>query len=215
MRKLVPLIGLALLAFPGAAQAHTGTVTCDSTGVVFHYNANFERRTIVTETVGAPGQLGAQRLVVVERHRSSSDTWAGVAGTVTASATWHGGGIAERTLVCPPPPLPPPVTSPPPAAPPAPPAAPPAPPAAPPAPPVAPPAAPPVALPPPAPCPPGYRLHVTHGTRMCLQSKPRIRRGAAPRCEVGRRVKVIRGYVICLVKVKVRAHTVRPGGTAG
>ena len=39
----IPIVVLIALAVPGVASANTGSVTCDSTGVVFSYNANFGR----------------------------------------------------------------------------------------------------------------------------------------------------------------------------
>src|SRR4029077_20842366 len=107
----------ALGCLPGVAAAHTGSVKCDATGVVFSYNANFEQDTFVTENVGQ-----AQRLVVVNQNTASTDTWAGITGTITVSASWPGGGTPEQTRVCPAPPPPVFTTPPPPAAPPAPPA---------------------------------------------------------------------------------------------
>lgn len=132
------LAALITVALSGVASAHTGSVVCDSRGVVFTYDANFEADTVVTENVGA-----ALRLVTVHQNTATSDTWAGVTGTVTVSASWSGGGIPSTVLTCPSPPPPVVVT-------------PPAPPPAPPAPPVTPPvtAAPPVAVTPPAVTPP-------------------------------------------------------------
>jgi hypothetical protein len=193
------------LAIPGAAQGHTGSVTCDATGVVFHFNANFERDTIVTETVGAVGQVPAERVLTVHRHMAVSDTWVGVTGTVRAGATWHGGSIPTTTLVCPPaaPPPPPPVTTPPPppVAPPAtPPATPPAaPPAAPPvAPPVAPPAPPAVTSPPP---PPATTTSVT----------PPKKPVKCPRYTY--KIRMVRGVLICgknVIKYRTVPRTTAP-----
>jgi hypothetical protein len=189
------------LAIPGAAQGHTGSVTCDATGVVFHFNANFERDTIVTETVGAPGQVPAERVLTVHRHTAVSDTWVGVTGTVRAGATWHGGSIPTTTLVCPTPtspPPPPPVTTPPPP-PVAPPATPPAtPPAAPPvAPPVAPPTAPPVA----PPSPPATTTSVT----------PPKKPVKCPRYTY--KIRMVRGVLICgknVIKYRTVPRTTAP-----
>jgi hypothetical protein len=177
-RKPLLILGgvlASLAATVTPAAAHTGSVECDATGVVFHYNANFERDTYVTENVG-----DAQRLVLVRAHQSGSDTWLGVTGTVTAGASWRYGSIPTRTLECPAPPTPPP------AAPPAPPAAPPVvtPPAAPPAPPavVTPPAAPPAIPTPPVKklpkpkCPRyTYRISYRHGVLVCGKNVIKIR----------------------------------------
>lgn len=150
MKKLIITIvtALTLLTLPLAAQAHTGSVICDSRGVVFTYNPNFEQNTFVTETVG-----GAQRIETVFRHEGKVDIWANITGTIVAGATWNGGSIKTVTLVCPAAPPPPPAVTPPPPPPVAPPAPPPAPPVAPPAPP-----APATQVTPPKkapPCPPG------------------------------------------------------------
>jgi uncharacterized repeat protein (TIGR01451 family) len=129
----IPIIAVIALAVPTVASANTGSVTCDSTGVVFSYNANFGRTKVSTETVN-----GVTQQFTVPAHTAITHTWP-VFGTLTVGATWSGGSIPTVTLVCPAPatptPPPPPVT--PPVAPPvAPPAAPPV------APPVTPPAAP-------------------------------------------------------------------------
>lgn len=105
MKLLVTMIVSAFLTgvmLPSVADAHTGYVNCDSTGVVFHYNANFERDTYVLETVGE-----AIRVIKVEAHKASTDTWEGIKTTVTASAKWKHGGIRPVTLTCPAPPPPP------------------------------------------------------------------------------------------------------------
>lgn len=161
------LVALAVLALPAVATAgskraaHTGYVTCDETGVVFHYNANFERDTLVLESV-TQDDVTKTKVVGVKRRTASTDTWTGPVGKVVASARWKKGGIKPTWLDCPKPetpptgPPPPPTNPPPPppVTPPAPPTAPPAPPA----PPVAPPVTPPVTpvTPPATPvCPPG------------------------------------------------------------
>ena len=137
----IPIVALIALAVPGVASANTGSVTCDSTGVVFSYNANFGRDKVSTETVN-----GVTQQFTVPAHTAVTHTWP-IFGTLTVGATWSGGSIPTVTLVCPAPVTPPPppaaaVAAPPP--PPPPPVAPPPPPAAPPPPPavVTPPAAP-------------------------------------------------------------------------
>lgn len=195
---LTAAIIAAVLATPAAA--HTGSVTCDTRGVVFTYQANFERDTLVTETVGQ-----AQRIVLIHARTASTSTWPGITGTITVGARWSIGSIPTVTLACPAAPPPPVVvTTPPPA-----PVAPPAPaietPAAPPAP-ATPPA---VELRKPAACPPKYKLHVTHGTRLCLRT---ITKPPKPlRCVIGRRVHLTGGDV-CIVRVPTAPHPTKRGG---
>lgn len=109
MRKFsIGIVALAIaLGIPTAASAHSGTVTCDSSGVVFHYNANFPITTTVTEKV-VPGLGGnSTKTFVVPAHTAVNDTVAAT-GTVVASSTWVGGGtIPPTTLTCPQPPTPP------------------------------------------------------------------------------------------------------------
>src|SRR3954463_12665462 len=52
-RLAIPIAGViaASLMLPGVASANTAAVTCDSTGVVFTYNADFGRSKVSTETV--------------------------------------------------------------------------------------------------------------------------------------------------------------------
>jgi uncharacterized repeat protein (TIGR01451 family) len=143
----LPIVALIALALPGVAAANTGSVTCDSTGVVFSYNANFGRDKVSTETVN-----GVTQQFTVPAHKAVTHTWPGLFGTLTVGATWSGGSIPTVTLMCPAPvtpPPPPPVAPPPPPVPPAPPA----PPVTPPAPPVAPPVVPAVPETPAAPSP--------------------------------------------------------------
>jgi hypothetical protein len=150
------LATLPVLMVSGLAQAHTGAVVCDSRGVVFSYNANFEHATTVTEHVDA-----ATRTFAVPAHMEVSDTWSGVTGDVVAGAHWPGGRIPDTKLHCPKPTTPPPVT--PPTTPPTttPPTTPPTtvtPPATPPAPPVAPPCVPGTTDVTPPGSPPGVRV---------------------------------------------------------
>src|SRR5436305_1372900 len=144
----LPIAALIALALPGVAAANTGSVTCDSSGVVFSYHSNFDTAKVSTETVN-----GVTQQFTVPAHAASTHTWPGISGTPTAGATWGGGSIPTVTLTCPPaPPVAPP---PPPVAPPPPPVAPPPPPVVPPAPPVTPPVVPtaPIAPSTPAPSP--------------------------------------------------------------
>src|SRR5689334_24698106 len=108
----LPIAALIALALPGVAAANTGSVTCDSTGVVFSYHANFTKDTVSTETVN-----GVTHQFTVPAATAVKDTWP-VFGTVTAGATWNGGSIPTVTLTCPAPPAPPPPPPPPPVAPP-------------------------------------------------------------------------------------------------
>jgi uncharacterized repeat protein (TIGR01451 family) len=109
-------IAICALGAPGIASANTGTVTCNSSGVVFSYDAHFGRTKIVTETVN-----GVSKPFSVPKYTAITDTWP-VFGTLTVGATWSGGSIPTVTLVCPAaPPVSPPVSPPvaPPAVPPA------------------------------------------------------------------------------------------------
>lgn len=112
LTSLVGTLAAAALAAPGSASANTGSVKCDSTGVVFSYDAHFGRVKVATETVN-----GVVQLFTVPKYTAVTHTWP-VFGTLTVSSTWSGGSIPEQTLVCPPPapPVAPPVA--PPAAPP-------------------------------------------------------------------------------------------------
>ena len=113
IRFAIPIVALAALAFPGIASANTGYVTCESTGVVFHYNTDFGRTKVVTETVN-----GVSKQFTVPARTAVSDTWP-VFGTSIVGATWSGGSIPTVTLDCPAPPtLAPPVIPPVPVAPP-------------------------------------------------------------------------------------------------
>jgi hypothetical protein len=141
----IPIVALIALAVPGIASANTGSVTCDSTGVVFSYNANFGRDKVSTETVN-----GVSQQFTVPAHTAITHTWP-IFGTLVVGATWSGGSIPTVTLVCPAP-----QASPPPPVPLAPPVVPPV---------VTPPVAPPVApltpaVTPAAPVAPGPKPHI-------------------------------------------------------
>lgn len=103
----IPIVALIALAVPGVASANTGSVTCDSTGVVFSYNANFGRDKVSTETVN-----GVSQQFTVPAHTAVTHTWP-IFGTLTVGATWSGGSIPTVTLVCPAPAAPPPPVTPP------------------------------------------------------------------------------------------------------
>ena len=102
LAALVAAVAIGALALPGVASANTGSVTCDSTGVVFHYNPNFSGTAVVTETVN-----GDTRQFTPPKGVTSTDTWP-VFGTITAGATWNGGKIDTVTLQCAAPPRRPP-----------------------------------------------------------------------------------------------------------
>jgi uncharacterized repeat protein (TIGR01451 family) len=101
-------MAIGAIAFPGVAAANTGSVQCDSTGVVFSYDAHFGRAKVATETVN-----GVSEQFTVPKYTATTHTWP-VFGTLTVSSTWSGGSIPTVTLVCPPPapPVAPPVTPP-------------------------------------------------------------------------------------------------------
>jgi uncharacterized repeat protein (TIGR01451 family) len=105
---LVAVVAFSAVALPGIASANTGSVKCDSTGIVFTYNTDFGRTKVVTETVD-----GATKLVTVQAHTLTTDTFP-IFGTHTVGATWSGDSIPTVTLTCPAPaPPPPPVVTPP------------------------------------------------------------------------------------------------------
>ena len=73
-RLAIPLVAvIASLAVPGVASANTGSVTCDSTGVVFSYNANFGREKVSTETVN-----GVTQQFTVPKYTAVTHTWPGL-----------------------------------------------------------------------------------------------------------------------------------------
>lgn len=128
MRKLLAaFVAVCSLALPSIASAHTGSVRCDTTGVVFTYNANFQHNTAVTEVVkGAVTGNAFAKGVTVLAHTASTDTialssltWPITAenGVLLVSATWSDGNakgsIGPQYVTCPKPPTTPPVTNPP------------------------------------------------------------------------------------------------------
>jgi uncharacterized repeat protein (TIGR01451 family) len=102
-------VALAALAFPGVSSANTGSVKCDSTGVVFSYRANFNPSRVSTETVN-----GVSQQFTVPKWTAVTHTWPGLYGTLTVGATWQGGQIKTVTLYCPTPLAPPQPVAPPP-----------------------------------------------------------------------------------------------------
>src|SRR5664279_4253227 len=109
MRFVAAIVGaIAINALvPGMASANTGAVTCNSSGVVFSYDAHFGRPKVVIETVN-----GVSKPFTVPKYTAITDTWP-IFGTLTAGATWSGGSIPTTTLVCPAaPPVTPPVAPP-------------------------------------------------------------------------------------------------------
>jgi len=74
-RFAIPIIGVIALALmlPGVASANTASVKCDSTGVVFTYNADFGRAKVSTEIVN-----GVSYAYNVPVRQASTHTWPGV-----------------------------------------------------------------------------------------------------------------------------------------
>lgn len=101
MRKLIGIIAvLAALALPVSASAHSGTVTCNTTDVVFSYHADFPVTTVVHEKAGA-----VTKDFTVLAHTAATDSIpyvrAGGNDVIVASSTWVGGGtIPPTTLIC-------------------------------------------------------------------------------------------------------------------
>ncbi|MDX6619827.1 MAG: hypothetical protein QOK36_2213 [Gaiellales bacterium] len=98
---LVAVAAISAIVLPGVASANSGSVKCDSTGIVFTYNTNFDHTTVVTETVN-----GATKLVTVPARTQTTDLWplATVRASNTVGAVWSGGSIATVPLTCPVPP---------------------------------------------------------------------------------------------------------------
>lgn len=95
---------MALFIVPSVANAHSGTVSCNATGVTFTYNANFATAKTSTEHVGDMTYIFNVTPNVVNTHIVPLPT----TSPVVVSATWGGpGSIAPRSLNCPvtPPPL--------------------------------------------------------------------------------------------------------------
>lgn len=122
MKKFIigGILTVVIMALPTIASAHTGTVTCDSRGVVFSYNNNFQNPTVSTEFVKDSTQgNGNQFQVTVPAHNAFTHIVAVTAPVVVASASWTDGhskgGIGPVTLNCPQPPkvTPPPTIIPP------------------------------------------------------------------------------------------------------
>lgn len=100
MIKKFLIAGVLMLAIPGVASAHTGSVKCDNTGVVFMYSSNFAHTTTVTEVVN-----GVSKTFTVPAHTAVTDTVDNPGGTVYAGASWKDGNasgqIPTTKLVCP------------------------------------------------------------------------------------------------------------------
>lgn len=108
MKKFIigGILTVVIMALPTIASAHTGTVTCDSRGVVFSYNNNFQNPTVSTEFVKDSTQgNGNQFQVTVPAHNAFTHIIAVTAPVVIASASWTDGhskgGIGPVTLNCP------------------------------------------------------------------------------------------------------------------
>ena len=61
LAALVAAVAIGALALPGVASANTGSVTCESTGVVFHYNQNFSGTTVVDRDRERPTRGSSRR----------------------------------------------------------------------------------------------------------------------------------------------------------
>lgn len=118
---MVLITGGILLILPNISSAHTGSVKCDSTGVVFSYNANFSSTTLVTENVAdvVTGNSITQSVFVPRRNSIIDTVTASNLGAIAspslggtpagtkliARANWsdngRAGSIGPVTLVCP------------------------------------------------------------------------------------------------------------------
>lgn len=82
------------------ASAHTGGVTCGTTGVVFSYQNNFAHDTAVTETVNGVGKT-----YTVKANTASIDTIPATGSYQAAKASWKDGNavgsIPLTELSCP------------------------------------------------------------------------------------------------------------------
>lgn len=102
--KICATIAFVFLVMAGCtatvAKAHTGSVTCDSTGIVFHYNNNFSHDTTVTQYIN-----GVQHQVVVNAYKSLNAGYDAPASYVVVKATWTDGNaignIPLTELTCP------------------------------------------------------------------------------------------------------------------
>lgn len=104
MKKfIIGSILAAMFIVPGVASAHSGSVTCGASGVVFHYNGDFPITTTVTEHITSVTP-NVNKTFVVTAHTAATDTIP-FTGLAIASSTWVGGGtIPPTTLNCPTPP---------------------------------------------------------------------------------------------------------------
>src|ERR1700712_1211202 len=82
LAALVAVLAIAAVALPAVASANTGTVTCDSRGVVFSYRANFNPSRVSTEVVG-----GATQPFTVPKWTAVEHVWPGIYGPVVVSAS--------------------------------------------------------------------------------------------------------------------------------
>lgn len=113
MKRIIAILTAAIVfAIPAVASAHSGTVVCNSNGVVFTYNANFPvTENAFEKVVDSSGNIQTVNFMVIAG-QVTSNTIPGFTGTVTASSTWVGGGeIPPTVLTCPavPTPIPAPV----------------------------------------------------------------------------------------------------------
>lgn len=105
-RVICVAVFLVALAIPNIASAHTGTVKCDSTGVVFSYNNNFAHDTLVTESVKDSTQgNGTVYSVTVPANKAFTHTVPAPSNSVIASAVWTDGyskgSIGPTIISCP------------------------------------------------------------------------------------------------------------------
>jgi hypothetical protein len=106
--RILITVGVALaaaLTIPSLAAAHTGSVKCDGSNIVFSYNANFAHDTTVTEFVkDSTSGNGTFKTFLVHAYTTATDTVPSPSSSVTASATWkdgtQSGSIAPVTLTC-------------------------------------------------------------------------------------------------------------------
>lgn len=92
------IITIVMFIVPSMALAHSGSVSCDATGVKFTYNANFASYKVSTERVGDQTYTFNVAPKVVQTHIVPLPT----TSPVVVSASWGGpGSIPATTLSCP------------------------------------------------------------------------------------------------------------------
>jgi len=88
-KYIVGFIASVMLALPGVASAHTGSVACTKAGVEFNYNANFAHTTTVTENVN-----GTTDTFIVPAYTAVTHTVVTNSPNVIAGASWKDGTAA-------------------------------------------------------------------------------------------------------------------------